>query len=132
MQASVELTGLVLALDLGTYGPDDVVPDAHYLDMTLQIDPSLVLVHKDAMEAIFDYDPLIRTIDALAREQHYETQEWLITRIACACAAYAQIVGASLMLYKAPVLRGSGKLGVRLVLDRSELDELQAQPMRPA
>lgn len=125
MHATVELRDLVLPLDLGTYGPGDVVPEAHYLDMTLSIDPSLVLVDRDAMDAIFDYDPLIAEIEAIARDGHYETQEWLMTRIAGACAQYAVIQGVDLMVYKGPVLAGSGKLGVRLSLDRSELDRLR-------
>jgi dihydroneopterin aldolase len=124
MHATIELTGLVLPLDLGTYGPDDVVPDAHYLDMTLQIAPSLVLVAGDSMDGVFDYDPLVAQIAGLARDGHYETQEWFLTRIAEACATYPEIERADLMVYKSPVLDGAGRLGVRLVLDRAELDRL--------
>ncbi|MEM6474979.1 MAG: dihydroneopterin aldolase [Pseudomonadota bacterium] len=124
MEATVELRELVLPVDLGTYGPDDVVPDAHYLDFTLTIDPKLALVERDSMDAIFDYDPLIAKIDAIARDQHYETQEWLITRIARACVQYAEIKAVDLHVYKGPVLAGSGKLGVRLSLDRAEMDRL--------
>lgn len=126
MKASVELTGLVLPLDLGTYGPGDVVPDAHYLDATLSIAPERALVAGDSMEFVFDYDPLLAEINALAHDGHYETQEWLMTRIARACAAYREIEGLELMVYKGPVLNGSGKLGVRLSLDRDELNALVA------
>ena len=124
MHADIELTGLVLPLDLGTYGEGDVVPDAHYLDLTLGLDPALVLVECDAMDAVFDYDPLIRRIEAIARDGHYETQEYLLTRIARACARYPQITRFDARAYKGPVLAGSGRLGVRLQLDRAELDRL--------
>ncbi|MDJ0979762.1 MAG: dihydroneopterin aldolase [Erythrobacter sp.] len=129
MRSAVVLEGLELTLDLGTYAPGDVKPDAHLLDMTLTIDPALALVPGDAMRHVFDYDPLIAEIDRLARDGHYETQEWLMTRIARACAAYAVIEAVELKLYKRPVLRGSdgqgsGTLGVTLSMDRAELDTL--------
>ncbi|MEM7689234.1 MAG: dihydroneopterin aldolase [Pseudomonadota bacterium] len=129
MRASVELKGLELPLDLGTYGPGDVKPDAHLIDMALAIDPGLVLVPRDAMSYVFDYDPLIMEIDRLARDGHYETQEWLMTRIAKACAGYRVIEAVELKLYKRTVLRGpdgkgSGTLGVTIALNRDELDEL--------
>ena len=77
------------------------------------------------MDAIFDYDPLIAEIEVVARDGHYETQEWLMTRIARVCAQYAEIQDVDLMVYKSPVLAASGKLGVRLKLDRAELDRLR-------
>lgn len=129
MRTTIVLEALELALDLGTYGPDDVKPDAHMLDMSLTIDPGLVLVPRDAMSYVFDYDPLIMEIDRLARDGHYETQEWLMTRIAKACAGYRVIEAVELKLYKRTVLRGadgrgSGTLGVTIALDRRELDDL--------
>ena len=117
----VELKDLQLATRIGTYGPKDVVPDAHLLDLTLTIAPELVLIAQDGMEYVFDYDPLISQIDALARDEHYETQERLITRIAEACAAYPAIQRLDICLRKRPVLSGSGTLGVRLVLDAEDL-----------
>ncbi len=131
MRAQVQLEGLELPLDLGTYGPGDVRPDAHLLDMALEIDPALVLVPGDAMEHVFDYDPLIAEIEGLARDGHYETQEWLMTRIARACALQQVIAAVEIKLYKRPVLRAgdgapSGTLGVTLSLDRGELDALIA------
>jgi len=110
---------------IGTYGPDEVVPDAHLLDLTLTIAPDLVLIAQDGMAHVFDYDPLIRQIDALARERHYETQEWLMTRIAYACAAYPAIKALDICLRKRPVLAGSGSLGVRLILDVEALSALR-------
>lgn len=131
MQARIVLEGLDLPLDLGTYAEGDTRPDAHLLDMALMIDPDLVVVPGDAMDHVFDYDPLIETITALASERHYETQESLMTRIARACAREGAVKAASIRLYKRPVLRdesgaGSGSLGVEVSLDRAELDALIA------
>ena len=77
----------MIAVRIGSYGPDDVVPDAHILDLTLTISSHLVMVPRDEMALVFDYDPLIRRIDMLARAQHYETQERLMTCMVEACAS---------------------------------------------
>lgn len=66
-QSVIELKDLQNAVRIGTYGPDDVVPDEHILDMTLTISSHLVMVPRDEMALVFDYDPLIRRIDTLAR-----------------------------------------------------------------
>lgn len=113
----VELKNLQIPARIGTYGPQDVVPEAHLLDLTLTISSDLVMIPRDEMTLVFDYDPLIRKIDALARADHFETQERLITRIAEACAAYPEIAALDICLRKQPVLSGTGTLGVRLVLD---------------
>ncbi len=123
---TVELKDLILATDIGTYGPGDVVPDAHVLHLTLTLDAGLVLIPSDGIDHVFDYDPLIVEIDRLARDGHYDTQEWLMTRIARACAAHPQIMGVDIALHKSPVLAGSGSLGVRLVLDAADLAGLRA------
>jgi len=123
--ATVELTGLKLETDIGTYGPDDVVPDTHVLDLSLQVDVSQVLVPSDGMAHVFDYDPLIAEIDLLARDGHYETQEWLMHRIVKACASYPEIKGLEIALRKSPVLGGSGVLGMRLVVTAQTLDGLR-------
>ncbi|MEM9975062.1 MAG: dihydroneopterin aldolase [Pseudomonadota bacterium] len=122
---TIELRDLPLATDIGTYGPDDVVPDIHLLDLTLGIDPRLVLIPRDGMDLVFDYDPLIAEIDRLARDGHYHTQERLLSRIAQACAAYGEIASAEITLRKAPVLPAGGALGVRLVLAADELAALR-------
>ena len=57
----------MIAVRIGSCGPDDVVPDAHILDLTLTIASHLVIVPRDEMALVFDYDPLIRRIDTLAR-----------------------------------------------------------------
>lgn len=123
--SQVELKDLKIPAQIGTYGPGDVVPEAHLLDLTLIIAPDLVLIAQDGMAHVFDYDPLIRQIDSLARERHYETQERLMTRIAYACAAYSVIKALDICLRKRPVLAGSGSLGVRLILDAEALSALR-------
>ncbi|MEL6583155.1 MAG: dihydroneopterin aldolase [Pseudomonadota bacterium] len=126
MHAQVELRDLIVATDIGTYGPDDVVPDAHVLDMTLRIDPGLVMIAEDGMAGVYDYDPLIRDIDRIARDGHYHTQERVMTRIVGACTAYPEIEAVTLTLSKAPVLAGSGKLGVTLEVDAESFAKLRS------
>lgn len=118
---TVELKDLKLDTRIGTYGPSDVVPDEHRLDLTLSISSELILITEDRMDLVFDYDPLIAEIDRLARDGHYETQEKLITRIAGACAAYSQIESVDIFLRKSPVRMSSGTLGVRLFVDTETL-----------
>jgi dihydroneopterin aldolase len=124
-RSTVELRNMKIDAQIGTYGPADVVPDAHVLDLTLAIDPHLVLIPGDAMAHVFDYDPLVAEIDRLARDSHYVTQERLITRIVDACASYPQIDALEIALTKEPVLAGSGLLGVRLVVDAHSMAELR-------
>ncbi|MEL7164832.1 MAG: dihydroneopterin aldolase [Pseudomonadota bacterium] len=126
MMAFVELTGLELPVSLGTYGPDDVVPDVHLLDLTLGLDAAHVHISGDGMEHVFDYDPLVAQIDALARDGHYDTQEWLMTRIVRACAAYPEIQSVDIHMSKRPVLHGSGQLGVRLQVTADDLAVLRS------
>lgn len=127
-RSTIELKGLELPVDLGTYGEGDLVPDAHYLDLTLDIDPSLVLIETDAMDEVFDYDPLIARILEIAREGHYETQEYLISRIASLCARSGSVVAIDIAIYKGPVTASGGTLGVRLVIPPEELAE-QRSPL---
>lgn len=91
MKSTIELKNLELEPSLGTYGPNDVVPDVHLLDLKLTIDPKLVFIDTDGMDRVFDYDPLIAEINRLAIDGHYHTQERLMTRIVTACAAYEAI-----------------------------------------
>lgn len=127
MQCSsyVTLTDLEITTNIGTYGPTDVVPTAHSLDLTLEIDPSLVMIETDSMEAVFDYDPLVRTIDRLSRDGHYHTQERLVTRIVDACARYTEIISVKITLRKTPVLGETGHLGVSLRVDNLTLDGIR-------
>lgn len=119
--AKVELRDLQLATAIGTYGAGDVIPDAHMLDLTLMVSPDLVQLRADDMALVFDYDPLIARIDQIARARKYETQEYLMSLIVSACAAYDQIVGVEVCLRKHPVLAGTGSLGVRLTLGAEDL-----------
>lgn len=125
--ALIELRDLRIEANIGTYGPSDVVPEGHLLDLTLTISPDLVQIAADRMNEVFDYDPLIKQIDQLARAQHYETQEYLMTCIAQACATYPQISALDIGLRKYPVRRGTGSLGVRLVLGATDLAALRGQ-----
>lgn len=118
---TIELRDLKLDTQIGTYSPEDVIPDAHYLDFTLSISPHFILITEDRMSEVFDYDPLIAEIDRLVRDGHYETQEKLIARILAACASYPQIESAEIKLKKSPVRSGSGTLGVRLFADAETL-----------
>lgn len=95
-------------------------------DLALIIVPHLVMIARDAMALVFDYDPLIRQIDALARTSHYETQERLMTCIVEACAEYPQIEALDICLRKRPVLSGTGSLGVRLILDAEGMAALRS------
>ncbi|MFM9939727.1 MAG: dihydroneopterin aldolase [Hyphomicrobiaceae bacterium] len=124
-RSTIELRNLTIQTQIGTYGPADVVPAGHVLDLTLAIDPQLVLIAKDEMAQVFDYDPLIAEIDRLAGDCHYATQERLITRIVDACTAYPQIDALEIRLTKEPVLAGSGSLGVCLVVDTHSMAELR-------
>ncbi len=123
--AKIILTDLALPARIGTYGSGDTVPEVHLLDLTLWIDPALVLVAGDGMAHVFDYDPLVSEFDRLARDGHYSTQEWLMTRIARACAAQAPIHALDISLRKHPVRAGSGALGVSLHLDAQALAGLR-------
>lgn len=121
-QASIELKDLKLDTKIGTYAPHDVVPDYHLLDLTLWIDPKLVLIPQDGMEHVFDYDPLIVEIDLIAADGHYDTQERLMTRIVSACARYRPIQSLEIGLRKGPVRRGSGSLGVKVLVNQATLN----------
>jgi len=119
--ACIELKNLHLQTQIGTYGPEDIIPRQHFLDLTLWIDPQLVLITKDAMEYVFDYDPLVLEIDRLANDGPYETQERLMTRIVEACAKHSEIQSIEISLRKLPIRNESGSLGVRLIVDQSSL-----------
>ena len=129
MKSTIELKNPELKPSLGTYGPNDVVPDVHLLDLKLTIDPKLVLIDTDGMDRVFDYDPLIAEIIRLANDGHYHTQERLMTRIVAACAAYDAIEAVELCQSKRPVVRDSGELGVRLYVETEGLAEVRS--MKP-
>jgi len=123
--AAIELKGLSLKTQIGTYKEGDIIPDEHLLDLTLWIDSNLVLISQDNMEHVFDYDPLIAEVEQLAIDGHYETQERLMTRIVRACASYSQIQSLEIGLRKSPVRNHSGSLGVRLSVGSEDLSKLR-------
>ena len=123
--ACIELNDLKLQTQIGTYAPGAIIPKQHLLDLTLWIDEKLVLITKDLMENVFDYDPLVIEINRLAGDSHYETQERLMTRIVQTCSQYPEIQSLEINLRKSPVSAGSGSLGVRLKVDQTTLDDLR-------
>ena len=126
MRANIELTNLVLNIQIGSYTKSDVVPDKHILDILLSINPELVLINDDKMDRVFDYDPLIRAIQRMAAEMHYETQERFITRIVDICAKEEEIMDVEIFLRKSPVCGSSGELGVRLKINELDLKALKS------
>lgn len=119
--ARIELRDLHLPAAIGIYGPGDVVPDAHVLDLNLIISADLVQIAADDMASVFDYDPLIATIDAIARSRKFATQEYLMALIVAACAEYREIIALDISLKKYPVLAGTGSLGVWLSVPADQL-----------
>lgn len=127
-RACIELKDLRLITQIGTYAPGATIPDQHILDLTLWIDPGLILISEDLMARVFDYDPLVIEIDRLAADGHYETQERLVTRMVEACAYYAEIKSLEISLRKTPVRENSGILGIKLYIDESSLTSMRATP----
>ena len=123
--ACVELQDLRLNTQIGTYAPGATIPDQHLLNLTLWINPQLILISEDFMDHVFDYDPLILEIDRLAADGHYETQERLLTRIVGACARYSEIESLEISLRKTPVRESSGVLGIKLYLNESSLASMR-------
>ena len=127
MDSTVELTELELDCEIGTYSLNDIVPSAHILDLILSINPEWVLIEKDGMTEVFDYDPLIVEITRLARDGHYETQERLLTRVVTACARQPQVTTVEAYLRKTPVTNKGGTLGIRLKLNAEQLAHIRRQ-----
>ena len=123
--ACIELKDLQLNTQIGTYAPDATIPDQHLLNLTLWINPKLILISEDLMSRVFDYDPLVLEIDRLAADGHYETQERLVTRIVDACARYSEIESLEISLSKTPVRENSGVLGIKLYVDESNLARMR-------
>ena len=123
--ACIELKDLQLNTQIRTYAPDATIPDQHLLNLTLWINPKLILISEDLMSRVFDYDPLVLEIDRLAADGHYETQERLVTRIVDACARYSEIESLEISLSKTPVRENSGVLGIKLYVDESNLAKMR-------
>lgn len=125
IKACIELRDLKLNTLIGTYKPEDIVPNTHILDLTLWINPSLALISQDSMNQVFDYDPLVTQIQRLASEIHYETQERLMSRMVHACTQYSEIESLEICLKKSPIGNNSGSLGVRIQIDATSLSEIK-------
>lgn len=123
--ACIELKDLRLNTQIGSYAPGATIPDEHLLNLTLWINPKLILISEDLMTQVFDYDPLLLEIDRLATDGHYETQERLVTRIVEACTRYSEIESLEISLRKTPVRESSGALGIKLHLDESSLARMR-------
>lgn len=51
MKSTIELKQLELTASIGSYGPDDIVPEVHLLDLKLKINPKWFLLMKIAWTA---------------------------------------------------------------------------------
>ena len=123
--AQIRLNDLTLPCTIGTYEADDIIPDAHVLDMVLYLDKPWVVIDADQMNRVFDYDPLIREILQIAATEKYETQEYLMSLIFQCCFVHAEVHAAELFLRKSPV-RDDGSLGVQLTLTRAEFEDMRS------
>jgi dihydroneopterin aldolase len=123
--AQIRLNDLTLPCSIGTYDTDDIIPDAHVLDMVLYLDKSWVVIDADQLDRVFDYDPLIRKILQIAAADKYETQEYLMALIFQCCFEYTEIHSAELFLRKAPV-HSDGSLGVQVTLTRGEFEDMRS------
>jgi dihydroneopterin aldolase len=123
--AQIRLNDLTLPCSIGTYGTDDIIPNAHVLDMVLYLEKSWVVIDADQMDRVFDYDPLIRKILQTAAADKYETQEYLISLIFQCCFEHIEVHAAELFLRKSPV-RDDGSLGVQVTLTRAEFEHIRS------
>ncbi|NDD34339.1 MAG: dihydroneopterin aldolase [Rhodobacteraceae bacterium] len=123
--AQIRLNDLKLPCTIGTYEADDIIPDAHVLDMVLYLDKSWVVIDADQMNRVFDYDPLISKILQIAATEKYETQEYLMSLIFQCCFVHAEVHAAELFLRKSPV-RDDGSLGVQVTLTRAEFEDMRS------
>ena len=46
MLSTIELKKLAIECSLGVYGPEDVIPNEHLLDLTLTINPKLRTIYR--------------------------------------------------------------------------------------
>ncbi len=125
MTTTIVLTDLPLETDIGQYGPGETRPTDHRLDLTLWIAAERVLIDVDDMAQVYDYDPLLATLEQLAGDGPYETQERLLTRMAEACAEDPAIEAVEIALRKAPIRPKGGAIGLRVHLDPATLASLR-------
>jgi len=132
LRSSIELTEVPVKAQIGVFASGDSDPYEHLLDLTLVVDPSLVLIKEDGMKHVFDYDPLLEQIHRLSQNKHYKTQEMLASRIVDCCAKFEQIQAVDVCLKKYRPNRPNGTggmvcgtIGVRLVVEAGELAALR-------
>lgn len=126
--ALIELKDYKLETNIGTYGPSDIRPSAHILNLKLGIKIDRVVIAHDGMANVFDYDKLIEEINLIAADGHYETQERLVTLIAGACAAHLAVQCIEISLRKSPVQASGGSIGVLLRLNEIDTSALRSGP----
>lgn len=129
LRSTIELSDVPVKAQIGIFASGDPDPYEHRLDLTLMIDPSLVLIEDDGMQNVFDYDPLLEQIHAVSQNKHYETQEILASHIVRCCAQFKQIEGVEVCLKKSrPNGSGGtvcGTIGVRLTVTGKDLIALR-------
>ncbi|MCD8517009.1 MAG: dihydroneopterin aldolase [Burkholderiaceae bacterium] len=130
LRSTIELADLPIKVRIGVFPDSDHDPYEHWLDLTLVVDPTLVFVHEDGMQHVFDYDPLLAKIHAIAEKDSYETQEIVLSHIVRCCARFEQIQAVEICLKKSRSSRlgatAVGTIGVRLVVGSADLAALRA------
>lgn len=129
LHSTIELADVPVKAQIGIFAEGDSDPYEHRLDLTLVIDPKLVLIEEDGMKHVFDYDPLLEQIHAVSQDKHYVTQEVLASHIVRCCAKFEQIHGVEICLKKSrPNGSGGtvcGTIGVRLKVSGDDLVALR-------
>lgn len=129
LRSTIELSDVPVKAQIGIFASGDPDPYEHRLDLTLVVDPGLVLIQEDGMEHVFDYDPLLEQIHEVSQDRHYETQEILASHIVRCCARFKQIEGVEVCLKKSrPNGAGGticGTIGVRLTVTDADLVALR-------
>jgi len=129
--STIEFVDLPVKARIGIFAADDPDPYEHRLDLTLAVDPKLVLITQDAMNHVFDYDPLLEQIHRISQARHYETQEMLASHIVLCCATFEQIEQVEIHLKKFRSNRSggtaSGTIGVRLSVSGDDLVKLRGE-----
>lgn len=128
MNATVELTDLQLNVCIGEHDAAEIPPEIHVLDLVLTVDPILVCTETDTMSDVFDYDPVLDFIYDSIKGKRYETQECLLTLIVRRCAQFGEIIQIDVSIRKESKGEAKGKLGVRLVLNEEDLNNLRDMP----
>ncbi|UOD50021.1 dihydroneopterin aldolase [Orrella daihaiensis] len=130
LHSTIELSDVPVKAHIGVFASGDSDPYEHLLDLTLRVDPALVLIKQDGMAHVFDYDPLLEQIHAVSQNKRYETQEILASHIVRCCAKFKQIQGVEICLKKSrPDGTGGtvcGRIGVRLFVNGEDLAALRS------